>query len=242
MAYREEREALRARLEELERENAQLRGRLAALGTPKSSAHPLLGGALELAHEATIDRELSAEERARVEAIATEHLGRGHRGVRDSRMRWTRVRGSPRRIDLFVSTRDGRTRIRFFERTHPLAGALFGGLGGGVGGGGLAFAVVIGILTSPLAAVGLGVAWLGLVYVIVRERFGAIVRRQDLELAALLAEIESSLAVPTPGVSARVRVVEEELAPKRDDDEEHEVLEGPELARSGGVSERRGRP
>jgi hypothetical protein len=223
VAYREEREALRGRLDELERENAQLRGRLAALGTPKSSPHPLLGGALELAHELTIDRELSAEELERIEAIASERLGRGHRGVRGSRTRWTRVRGSPRRIDLFVSSRDGRTRIRFFERTHALAGALFGGLGGGVGGGGLAFAVVIGILASPLGALGLGVAWLGLVYVIVRERFGAIVRRQDLELAALLAEIESSLAMPTPGVSARVRVEEpeetsDEPAHEEDDD------------------------
>jgi hypothetical protein len=237
VAYREEREALRARLEELERENAQLRARLASLGTPKAGAHPLLGGALELAHELTLDRELSGEEQARVAAIASERLGRGHPGVRGSRTRWTRVRGSPRRIDLFVSSRDGQTRIRFFERTHALAGAIFGGLGGGVGGGGLAFAVVLGILSSPLAALALGVAWLGVVYVLVRQRFGAIVRRQDLELAALLAEIEASLAAPTPGVSSRVRVEEEEGDPGGGREDDDDVAEA---ARPRRVSERRG--
>jgi hypothetical protein len=241
VAYREEREALRARLEELERENAQLRGRLASLSTPKASAHPLLGGALELTHEGTLERELSGEELERVEAIAAERLGRGHRGLRGSRTRWTRVRGTPRRIDLFVSSRDGRTRIRFVERTHALAGALFGGLGGGVGGGGLAFAVVMGILVSPLAATGLGVAWLGLVYVMVRERFGAIVRRQDLELAALLAEIESSLAVPTSSASSRVRVEEPgDASPEPTDDEDDDLTT--RRAPSVTVSEPRSRP
>ena len=87
----------------------------------------------------------------------------------------------------------------------------------------------------------LGVTWLGLVYLLVRERFGAIVRRQDLELAAVLAEIESCLAMPTPDASARVRTeapAETGTEPAHERDDDDALRAAPSVA----VSAKRSRP
>ena len=51
--------------------------------------------------------------------------------------------GVQRKLQVSVSSRNGRTVIRAFEDVSQLAGGIFGGIAGGVGGGGGAASIAI---------------------------------------------------------------------------------------------------
>jgi serine/threonine-protein kinase len=98
----------------------------------------------------------------------------------------------PRRLEVTVTSRNGRTLIRGFEDLRQFAQGMFWGVTGGVGGGvgGMSFGVVMGLtkgLVLLAAPVGLGVAALACV----GARFGLrySVRKRDAALQATLRRV-----------------------------------------------------
>lgn len=103
---------------------------------------------------------------------------------------------SARELGVFITSRDGETRIRIEERYGTLAGAVFGGGLGGIGGGvGIGVGVGVGAaLGSAVMMIGFPVAVIGLTYLGSRTLFGNVVSRRRRVLGRLMAEIVEALA------------------------------------------------
>jgi predicted lipid-binding transport protein (Tim44 family) len=94
-----------------------------------------------------------------------------------------------RSLQVIVSSRDGRTRIRIEERLNNLAAGLFGGMVGGGGGGiglGVGLGVGIGALQSAAFATAWPVAIIGGAYLLARRVYGSTAKRRQRALRDLL--------------------------------------------------------
>lgn len=223
-AYRDDREALIARLEQLEAELERARAENARLrrggdGEPADRS-VWLGGPTHVVHERVIDGERPDE--ALEELVETLRFSLGQMGRSEKigkTFAWqTEIdpqRGG-RRVQVFVTRRGGTTRLRVEERMGALAGGLFGGVVGGAGIGGMATILGVTAGTGVLLPFGLAgaVMWAGLTYGVVRTSFAAVSRSRDRQLARLTDELAEVLrdAMPTaaPAVKARVETADEE--------------------------------
>ena len=223
VTYRDDREALRARVEQLEGELDEARAEIARLRgeEPVERASGWLGAPTRIEHERVIEGELP--EAAREEVVELLRAELGQLGRTETLGRTLAWRSEPdpqrggRRIDVLVTTRGGRTRIHVREHLGALAGGLFGGVVGGAGGGvGVSLLVTGALLGLPFMAAG-GLAFAGLTYGVVRTAFSSVVRYRERELARLTSNLDELVrdAVRTP-VRARVEVGEAE----EEDDEE----------------------
>lgn len=224
MAYRDEAEALRARVDQLERdndalrrENATLRGEPVPRGARAASVgERLLGGRLVLTEARELDVELPPSGHEDVLEVLRSALGTiGETSVVGSTIAW-RV-GPPttqRVIEVMISAREGRTLVRAIERLGGLAGGLFGGVVGGAGGGGLGVIAPLAAMVDPTLALVAAPAWVAAVYTIVRSGYASTARRREKELAALADALARAVRTAADreederGRSARVRVEE----------------------------------
>lgn len=103
---------------------------------------------------------------------------------------------SARELGVFVTSRNGETRIRIEERYGALAGAVFGGGLGGIGGGvGIGVGVGVGAALGSVAMmVGFPIAVIGVTYLGSRALFGSVVARRQRVLGRLMEEIVEALA------------------------------------------------
>jgi len=192
VAYRDDNEALRARVESLERELDQARDEIARMRVGdrrevslEGPGRAWLGAPTVLRYERRFDGELSAHDHETVAELLEERFGAEGRGsVLGSTFRWSLHPPARNRvIDVRIKSADGRTRLVVTERLGHMAGGLFGGIVGGVGGGGLP-GVVMGAIamfggwTAPLA----GAAWILAVYGAVRFGFRRLGERRAREL------------------------------------------------------------
>ncbi|MBX7190813.1 MAG: hypothetical protein K1X94_02080 [Sandaracinaceae bacterium] len=213
MAYRDETEALRARVEELETENASLREQLAvASATPddvkNETARRWLGGPVLIEIDRSFQGTLSREAHEPIVELLQERFGAmGTASVIGNTLTWRQGPYNGQRVlEVTISSRRGQTRVHMLERLGSVAGGLFGGIVGGVGGGGMGLVIPLAMLVSPALALGLAPLWLVFIYGIVRAGFGAMARRHEAEVhaagTALVKIVEAEL-VPEP---PRVRV------------------------------------
>jgi hypothetical protein len=112
-------------------------------------------------------------------------------------------------VNIYVSVRNGRTRITLEQRLTSTVGAIYGGIGGGVGGGGVMLPIAA-VLISPFAVPVAIAAWLGGTYAFCRRLFRsrANVHAERLdklldELAAIAAAAitRAAAAKPEPSLS-----------------------------------------
>lgn len=97
--------------------------------------------------------------------------------------------GGERSLQVTVTSRDGRTRIRIEERLSSLAGQLFGGMLGGGGGGiglGIGLGVGIGALQSAAFAIAWPVSIIGGAYLLARSIYTSTARKRQRVLRDLL--------------------------------------------------------
>lgn len=216
MAYRDELEALRAHVERLESENAGLARELAELrGAPgpegeRPRAHGWLGGPLRLEVERSVEGELPRAGHEQVVEVLRARFGMiGETTVLGSTLTWKVGRPSASRtIEVTITARDGRTRVRAVERLGDLAGGLFGGVVGGAGGGGLGAVVPLGVIVDPLLAIVLAPAWLGAVYAIVRAGYRRVTLAREREIQHVVRELDEAIRTSIAQVAPRVRVAD----------------------------------
>ena len=216
MAYRDELEALRAHVERLEgenatlrRENGELRGGVGADESP-SRTNGWLGGPLRIEVERSVAGELPPAGHELVVELLRERFGViGETSVLGSTLTWkVGPPNTSRTIEVTITAREGRTRVRVLERLGDLAGGLFGGIVGGVGGGGLGAVIPLGVIVDPLLALVLAPAWVGAVYSIVRAGYGRATRGRERELHAVAGGLEDVIHRSIAQSGARVRVAE----------------------------------
>lgn len=219
-AYRDDREALRARVEHLEGELSEARSELDRLRGGGASAeaalarggNPFLGAPTTLRLRRRVDGELPAEAMDELVDVLRERFGavgtieQGGRGLA-----WKlQPPDTNRVVQVTVVPADGRTVIRVTERLGNLAGGLFGGIVGGVGGGGLGLVLPLTALIAPLAAPVAGAVWLLTTYGAVRAGYRASVRRRATELGAVIDELSEITARRTgTATPPRARVAAE---------------------------------
>jgi len=236
MAYRDETERLRARVEELEEQLDTATRRVRALEQPEWEARPrtfgekLAGGPMRIVREHTIEGELPKVYQE--EIIEALHRRFGVFGQASSVGRTLAWNGATtqnqRQLEVSVAVRNGKTVVRVSERLGNLAGGLFGGIVGGLGGGGLGL-VLPGLMALripqfiPFAIV----TWISLVYVIVRGFYARMTARREVEInsaAAELAEIVRD-ALAREKKKPRVRVKNETAPDEADEPNESEEEE-----------------
>jgi hypothetical protein len=232
MAYREETEGLRARVSELEQELAEAQAKISALEGRRTAARgigqTLLGGPLALAHEIEIDGELPVSAHEEIVDVLRERFGAlGQITTVGRTLAWTSAApGSTRFAEVTISVRGAKTRIRASERLGNLAGGLYGGIVGGAGGGGMGLIVPLALTAGIAALIPLiTVAWLSLVYAVVRIAYGRVAARRDAELASAVDSIAAVARTHTADARTRHRIADddssvedehaEELAPAR---------------------------
>lgn len=112
-----------------------------------------------------------------------------------------------RSLQVTVTSRDGKTRIRIEERLGNLAGQLFGGMVGGGGGGvglGIGLGVGIGALQSAAFAIAWPISIIGGAYFLARSIYTSTARKRQRALRDLLdrlteriEEVVSRQALPS---------------------------------------------
>ncbi|HWZ27169.1 MAG TPA: serine/threonine-protein kinase [Gemmatimonadales bacterium] len=124
---------------------------------------------------------------------------------------WISSRGSKWRsqdLEVSLSVRNGRTRIRAREDLSALIGATFGGIGGGMGGGGMGplMGVMAGALhLQALAFVIVIPTWLGITYLTARTVYKRSVAKRIAGIGPLverLAELTRELVPNRPRLEA----------------------------------------
>jgi hypothetical protein len=118
--------------------------------------------------------------------------------------------------------------VRFSERLGNLAGGLFGGIVGGLGGGGLGL-VLPGLLALRAAQLipFVAVAWVTLIYGIVRASYARLTARREVEINAAAAEVGEIVrdALEREKKRPRVRVKHEAVEPDETDEANEDVEE-----------------
>jgi hypothetical protein len=217
VAYRDDTEALLAKIASLEEANAELEREIErlrrdpALGGEPSPLERVLGSRLVLRAERTIEGELDERERMRIAEMIGGALGRLGRPLfvgRSIVLRGGGDRDCRPSIHVTITSRDGKTTIRILERRGGLAGGLAGGaIGAAASGVGPAVGLVPYFGPGALIAVplGIGTALFGF-----RALFSALGRRRARELDALAASAAKSAEDVVPRAAApQVRVAPE---------------------------------
>ncbi|HKV72683.1 MAG TPA: serine/threonine-protein kinase [Gemmatimonadales bacterium] len=120
----------------------------------------------------------------------------------------TRGGGRTRDLEVSVSVRAGKTRIRARENLNVLIGGIFGGIGGGVGGGlaGPIMGTIFGGMHVSAVFVPFIIpAWLGGVYLLARKVYQGSVSKKSKGLAELidrLTELTIELVPARPRLKA----------------------------------------
>lgn len=218
MAFRGENDALRARVEQLERDLADARRRHgSAAPSEGGAAEALLGGPLAISRSLDLEGELDEDGfELAVERLRTAYLSVGEVSRVGRTFTWSLApgRNATRSVDVTIVARNGRTRIRIVEKLGQLAGGLFGGIVGGVGGGGIALPILPAMLGDmPWLTLVTVPAWIGGVWVAVRAAFGATARSRARTMDTLVADLEEDLRAHLASLpaahAARVRVQNE---------------------------------
>lgn len=239
MAYRDELEAMRARVDRLEEELDAAHEEIARLSDRGAEAPPrtprswFLGGPTRVTREVELDGELSEDGYERIVSALREELGSLGSVDRVGRSLAWRAMGQAqhaRMLEATVEVRDGRTRIRLIESFGALAGSLFGGIGGGVGGGALGGIIPLAIFAGVPEVVmpAIGVAWIGAVLGGVRLLYGRTTRARERSLHALADRLEriAREVVTAPVVQVRVEDAEDGEG-SRDEEPADEDIEAP---------------
>lgn len=197
MAYREENQHLRARVDELEDELATAKQRIRVLEQPtatgpKGLGERLAGGKVRIVHEEELPGELPPEAHEEiVEALRRRYNTLGQASSVGKSLAWSNVQPQgTRAVEVSVSVRHGKTVVRGVERLGNLAGALFGGIVGGVGGGGMALVIPVAMALESVAAIPLLIVlWVSMIYAIVRFAFSRVSVARERELRAAVDEV-----------------------------------------------------
>lgn len=215
VGYRDDDEALRARVAHLEGELAEANAEIARLKGAKSDealgrSSAWLGGPTQLGFERELDHELSEEDLEELVSILRVELGELGRTDRvGGTLTWAtshHPNQGGRRVEVTIERRRGRTRLVVRERLGQVAGGLFGGIVGGLGGGGLGGVVplaIVGGVAAPIIPL-LAVGWIGLTWGGVRVAYGALTRRRAEEHARIARRVDTLFAESRPAVRARV--------------------------------------
>ena len=167
-------------------------------------SNPWLGGPTTVVLERLVEGELPETEYA-VIVDETRRLLKnvGQVSQLGRSFSWVAAGGPSRRnLEIAVSVRAGRTRIRIQESLAPLIGQVYGGIGGGMGGGGMGpiMGILFGVLHFPgTAAAAIVPLWLLTTFATARTTFRFVTRRRLRELERLadrLADLARDL-IPT---------------------------------------------
>ncbi len=210
MSYRDELDAAHARIQALEQDLARQKQALDAaqgkqLALVPSGGQALmrgnaggvqaprwLGAPAQLAFERSLDGEVPAE--AYTEMIERMRRAFGTAGtttVLPGSLAWSLMGSSNSltpTVNIYVSSRDGRTTIRLEQKLTATIGAIYGGVGGGVGGGGIVLPISAALLSPFAVPVALAV-WLGGTYVACRRLFRRRARVHADRLELLLDQL-----------------------------------------------------
>jgi len=232
VAYRDEQEALRARVEQLEGELGETRRELDRLKGREDTrvddalarggvGAALLGGPSTLRFRRRVEGEPSGERMEELVDLLRERFGavgeiqQGGRGLA-----WTLGQpASSRIVEVTVVPSGGRTSIRVTERLANLAGGLFGGILGGVGGGGLGAVLPIAMFLAPISAPFAAALWLLTVYGAVRSGYRSTVRRRAAELSRVADELAEAVGGDSGREPVRARVDASQEAVERTEGE-----------------------
>ncbi|HTY07003.1 MAG TPA: serine/threonine-protein kinase [Gemmatimonadales bacterium] len=195
-------------------EPALVRKAAGALDPARLEVNPtnrVIGGPTRLFLEREVDGELpDAEFPTLVEEIRRMLSDVGQVNQLGHSFSWISSRGGGRTRDLevSVSVRQGKTRIRARENLNVLIGATFGGIGGGMGGGGMGpiMGTLFGALhAAPVLAAFVVPAWLGLTYLTARTAYRHSVKKRIggmVPLVDRLAELTRELTPVRPRLEA----------------------------------------
>ncbi|MFK7999731.1 MAG: hypothetical protein AB8H86_09045 [Polyangiales bacterium] len=224
MGYRDESDALRAKLAAKEAELAEANAKLAAFQgeAPTEKANAFLGAPTKLVVERTFARPMSEELLEGIVRILRErsdNLGRMER-LGDT-VSWTSTPqgGSAHQpLEVTIERRGDETFVRIRERLGQYAGGIYGGLVGGLGGGGMpgVIGLSLALSLSPIAIPMIAFAWVGAVYLGARGIYKSVVTRHAKRNAGTMAAIAELMGAP------RVRAPDESSVPA---EEAHELFE-----------------
>ena len=166
--------------------------------TASSKINPAIGAPVKIDLEASFDGELSdtgfeeiADEiqRSLGEMVTVSSVGRSLTvttatgpGGRN---------GMPRRLQIHLSSRNGRTTVRAFEDMTQLANGMMVGItmGGGFGGGSLMVGIIMGTTHNGALALAGIASTLTIAYTISRTLFGRASRKREREVRDVLARV-----------------------------------------------------
>ena len=186
----------------LRRAAADIEAGGSALRSDKASL--IFGAPLSIELERTLTGEFPEEEFSRlVPEVQRAAGGHGQASVLGKTLTWqSSTPQGERSLQVTVTSRDGRTRIRIEERLSTLAGNLFGGMVGGGGGGiGLGLGLGVGLgLQSAAFAIAWPVGIIGGAYLLARSIYTSTARKRQRVLRDLLdrltERIEDVLSKP----------------------------------------------
>lgn len=221
MTYRDENDALRAKLAEAEAENTRLKALLEPRPRGGVKHGTLAGGPTSVEEVIVLEGELSRDDH---DVLLESLLGMGLTGQPTTLGRSLVVslvsQESARIVQVTITPKDGKTTVRVRESFAGLLGGLYGGLFGGLGGGGLGLVLPLTLLSDPgngVLAVSAAAAWLAAVFAGTRIAYGRSSTRRAADaqrLAHRLAEAARE-AIAKRRERPRVRVE----APEGDEDE-----------------------
>ncbi len=223
VAYRDELEAAQARAESLERELAHARSELAVVRGGESQALARRGatelarsgGALQrstddgkaarrwlgaptlLTYSRTVEGEIPESSYTElVETMRDSLRSVGTTTVLPGSLAWATMaqqNGVAPTVNIYITARDGQTKIRAEQKLGNLAGGIFGGVGGGLGGGGIMAPIAVAWVAPVLVPLAL-VAWLGGTYAGCRVLYRSRARKHADKLEALLEDLAAIAA------------------------------------------------
>lgn len=157
--------------------------------------HPLAGARTKLEFEAIVPGELSDLDLEDVADEIRRSVGDvGNVNSIGRSVTWTAYASptSQRKLQLSVSTRNGRTIIRGFEDLSQMSGGIFGGVTGGAGGGigGATFGITMGVTKGAfLIAVPAFAAVVAAAYGAARLIFGRVSRQRERQLRTAVERV-----------------------------------------------------
>lgn len=238
VAYRDDVEALRARVEQLERENSALRrekealraGSAAAPGEASGMAR-VLGGPLVASFDHTIEGELPASAHELLLELLRESYGAlGEAQVIGGTLTWRLTSSGQRWIEVLVSAREGRTRVHITEHLGGVAAMFYGGILGGAGLGGAGALVPLLHAVEPVLGAALAPLWVAGTFAVARAGYARGARRRIAAVEALGDRVAQQVERAIASAGPKVRVAPPAAA---DEDEISEDLR--DVATPGGA-------
>jgi len=212
VTYRDDLDAAHARIESLETELALVKRERTDAGGPGTAlervaaadqalvrgdaggkaARRWLGAPAQLRFERELEGEVPVDAHTElVEKMRRAFGSAGQTTVLPGSLAWCIVGSSNSltpTVNIYVTSRRGRTRITLEQRLGQTAGAIYGGVGGGVGGGGVMLPIAAAMLSPFLVPVAI-VGWLGGVYGVCRKLYKSRARVHARRLDQLLDEL-----------------------------------------------------